>query len=88
VVGLGLLVGGLASAGAAVGTFEEDPDRRADARDDIARGNALGIAGGVIAGAFTVSGAVLLGIGLQRRRMAVGPSASTSDWGIAWVGRF
>jgi hypothetical protein len=88
VVGTALLVGGLASANSAVGTFETEPAQRDDARAAIKRGNAIGIAGGVIAGAFTITGAVLLGLGLQRRRATIGPAALRGGPGLVWTGRF
>ena len=87
-VGTGLLIGGLASASVGVDTFETDPNQREDARGQIRTGNALGIAGGVIAGAFTVSGAVLLGLGLQRRHGRVEPMAWRTGGGLSWSGRF
>jgi len=89
-VGIGMLVGGLASANAAVGVFEQEPEQRADARADIRRGNALGIAGGVVAGVLLTTGASLLAIGLRRGGGARKARASVTPvpLGLVCAGRF
>ena len=81
--GAGMLIGGLVSAGRGVDTFETDPAGRDNARDQIRRGNAVGIAGGVLSAVFVVSGSVLLAVGLRRRggtrysfRTAIGPKSA------------
>ena len=68
--GAGMLVGGLVSAGRGIDTFETDPSNRDNARDQIRRGNAVAVAGGVLSAVFVVSGSVLLAIGLRRRGTA------------------
>ena len=88
----GMLIGGLVSANRGVDTFETDPDRRADARTQIRRGNAIGIAGGVLSGVFIVSGSILLGLGLRRARpssrYSVLPSADPHRIGLSLAGHF
>ena len=87
-VGNGLLIGGLVSANNAVDTFETDPELRAAARDDISRGNTIGIIGGVVGGAFTVAGAVLITLGVRRRQSNVSPMVDQGAMGVMWSGRF
>jgi hypothetical protein len=88
-IGNGLLIGGLVSANNAVTTFETEPTQRSGARDDITRGNKIGIAGGVVGGAFTVAGAVLITLGVRRRQTgAVSPMMDTQTMGVQWSGRF
>ena len=87
-VGNGLLIGGLVSANQAVNTFETDPQQRADARRNITRGNTIGIVGGVVGGAFTVTGAVLLTLGLRKRQANVSPMIDEGAMGVQWFGRF
>jgi hypothetical protein len=88
----GMLIGGLVSANRGVDTFETDPDRRADARAQIRRGNAIGIAGGVLSGVFIVSGSILLALGLRRSgsgaRYSVLPSADARRIGLSLAGHF
>lgn len=88
VAATGMLVGGLVSANRAVTRFEEEPEQRADARSDIRRGNTLGVAGGVMAGAFIVSGAVLLALGIQRGGRGFRASVGRSGIAGSWTTRF
>ncbi len=87
-VGTALLIGGLVSANNAVGQFEDEPEQREDARQSIARGNTLGIVGGTLGGVLTVSGAILLGLGLKKRQSQVAPLVDSTSAGISWSGRF
>jgi hypothetical protein len=88
----GMLIGGLVSANRGVDTFETVPEQRDDARAQIRRGNAIGIAGGVLSGVFIVSGSILLGLGLRRAgpgtRYSVLPSADPRRIGLALSGQF
>jgi len=87
-VGNALLIGGLVSANNAVKRFETEPEERPDARQDADRGNLLGTVGGVIGGVFTISGAVLIGLGAKKRGMTLTPAANASTVGVSWAGRF
>ncbi len=87
-IGNGLLIGGLVSANSAVQTFETEPRQRADARRDVTRGNTIGIIGGAVGGAFTVTGAVLLTLGIRRRNTKVVPMIDARTMGASWSGRF
>jgi hypothetical protein len=90
VVGVGMTIGGFASAGRAVGVFEREPDRRERARDDVRRGNAIGITGAIVGGTLLTTGAALLAIALRRKRV----SSPVTAWlgpegiGLGWTGRF
>ncbi len=82
-LGLALVAGGFGSANAAVGVFEDDPERRDLARTRIHRGNALGIAGAVVAAVGLVTVAVALPMARRARRAgsrdvawSVGPTRS------------
>jgi hypothetical protein len=90
-VGNALLIGGLVSANRAVDTFETDPEGRAQARTDITRGNTIGIVGGALGGAFTVTGAVLIVLGVRKSQGTVAPmldAQTMQPMGIQWSGRF
>ncbi len=88
-VGNALLIGGLVSANNAVDTFETEPARRNAARQDITQGNRIGIVGGVVGGAFTVAGAVLITLGVRKRQTSrVSPMMDTQTMGVQWSGRF
>ncbi len=67
-LGLALVAGGFGSANAAVGVFEDDPERRDLARTRIRRGNTLGIAGAVVAAVGLVTVAVALPMARRARR--------------------
>jgi hypothetical protein len=76
VIGLAILAGGFGSASQAVHTFEVDPEARDAARRGIGRGNAIGIAGAVIAGVGIATAAILVPLAFRRsdhagRRSAV-----------------
>ncbi|MBL4683652.1 MAG: hypothetical protein JKY37_03605 [Nannocystaceae bacterium] len=88
IVGGALLIGGLASANKAITRFEIEPDERAAARDDVKRGNRIGIVGGAIGATFTVTGAVLIGLGLRKRGVRLAPTADATSAGMMWFGRF
>ncbi len=87
--GLGVMAGGLGFSNAAVTTFETEPDRRAQAREDIRRGNTIGIVGAVAGGALLVGGSVALALGIRRRSAAHGSlAAGPGQAGVAWRLRF
>jgi hypothetical protein len=75
VLGLAILAGGFGSASQAVHTFEIDPEARDGARRGIARGNAIGIAGAVIAGVGITVAAILLPLAFRRSDGAAARSA-------------
>jgi hypothetical protein len=66
VIGLAILAGGFGSASQAVHTFEVDPEARDTARRGIGRGNAIGIAGAVIAGVGIAVAAILVPLAVRR----------------------
>ncbi len=74
-LGLALVAGGFGSANAAVGVFEDDPERRDLARTRIHRGNALGIGGAVVAAVGRVTVAVALPMARRARRRGRGDVA-------------
>lgn len=82
-LGLALVAGGFGSANAAVGVFEDDPERRDLARTRIHRGNALGIAGVVVAAVGLVTVAVALPMARRARRSGRGDVAWSVDRGLA-----
>ncbi|HWB73818.1 MAG TPA: hypothetical protein VG755_02660 [Nannocystaceae bacterium] len=75
VLGLAILAGGFGSASQAVHTFEVDPEARDAARRGIGRGNAIGIAGAVIAGVGIAVAAVLVPLAFRRSDRAAPRSA-------------
>ena len=87
-VGSAMMIGGLVSANKAVNRFETEPEARPDARQDADRGNLVGTIGGVVGGVFTVSGAVLLGLGVKKRGVTLTPAVNASTVGLSWAGRF
>lgn len=88
-VGFGVMAGGLGSANAAVDTFINEPDEREDARDDVRRGNTIGIVGATAGGVLVVGGAVLLAVGLRRRAAVKGSlAAGPGTVGVGWRWRF
>ena len=89
VAGLGLMGGGLGISGNALSTFETEPAMRADARNDIQRGNTIAIAGGIAGGLLLAGGAVVLALGLKRRAEFKGSlAAGPSPLGLGWRWRF
>lgn len=75
VLGLAILAGGFGSASQAVHTFEVDPSNRDAARRGIGRGNAIGIAGAVIAGVGITVAAILVPLAFRRSDRAARRSA-------------
>lgn len=75
VLGLAILAGGFGSASQAVHTFEVDPAARDAARRGIGRGNAIGIAGAVIAGVGITVAAILVPLAFRRSDRAAARSA-------------
>ncbi len=98
--GLGVAGLGMMAAGLAMGSAANDVDPRAEIIDRRAQfdrgrtGNTLAIAGGAVGGGLLVVGAVLLGMGLEKRSggaMAVTPVVPVgrgSTAGVRLVGRF
>lgn len=98
--GLGVMAAGLAMGGSANDIDDLDAmdiEGRRERFDRGRRGNTLAIVGGSVGGALLVGGAVLLSIGLKRRRssnLALSPTftlsqgASPSDMGVQLRGRF
>jgi len=87
--GLATMAAGLGIANAAIGRFETQPEQRADARQDIKRGNTLAVAGGVAGGVLLLGGALVLGFGLrQRARSRSSLVAGPGQVGAAWRVRF
>lgn len=80
VIGLAVLAGGFGTASQAVHTFETEPGSRMGARRGIARGNAIGIVGAVIAAAGITTAAILLPLALRR------PKQSTRGTAFRWTG--
>ena len=83
-LGIGLLAGGLGSAGSWVRRFEDEPERRDAARDAIRRGNAIGIAGAVITAVGVTTVAVALPLARRTRRAGprAGPNGAARDVGL------
>jgi hypothetical protein len=92
--GLGLMAAGLgmgARANDLSGLAPDDIDGRRAQFDRGRTGNALAIAGGVAGGALLVTGAVLLGLGLTRRRagtVALAPAPTRGGTALVLQGRF
>ncbi|MEM7154024.1 MAG: hypothetical protein AAF799_14335 [Myxococcota bacterium] len=89
VAGLATMGGGLGLSGNAIQTFETEPDMRAQARDDVQRGNTIALAGGIAGGLLLAGGAAVLALGLKRRAEFKGSlAAGPSPLGIGWRWRF
>ena len=88
VIGLGVMAGGLAMGSAANDDVPEDLGERRDQFDRGQAGNVMAYVGGAVGGALLVTGAVLLGLGLKKRRTSVAASAGPGHAGFVIRGRF
>nr|MCH9687731.1 hypothetical protein [Deltaproteobacteria bacterium] len=90
--GVGLMAAGLGIGSGANDISALDPDDVDSRRSQFDRGrmgNALAIAGGVSAGVLVVTGAVLLGMGIsKRRRVALTPTLGPHGPAMVVRGRF
>lgn len=92
--GLGMMAGGLAMGKNANDLGDLDPEDIEGRRDQFDRGrtgNTLAIAGGVVGGALTITGAVLVGIGASRKPasgVSFVPTFGRRFAGLGLSGRF
>jgi hypothetical protein len=94
VAGIGVMAGGLAIGKASNDISDLDPDDLDGRRERFDRGragNVMAYVGGVIGGAALVTGAVLLGLGLERRggsKTAAAPMLAPGLTGLSLRGSF
>jgi hypothetical protein len=88
--GVGMAIGGFASASRSVAVFEREPDRREQARRDVRLGNTVGITGAIVGGALLATGVALLVIAKGRKRATTPVAAwlGPQGVGVSWRGRF
>jgi tetratricopeptide (TPR) repeat protein len=94
VVGIGVMAGGLALGRASNDISDLDPDDlegRGERFDRGRGGNVMAYVGGALGGAALITGAVLLGLGLERRqaaRTAAAPMLAPGLAGVSMRGSF
>jgi len=91
VAGLGMMGAGLGLGAQANDISDLEDDDVSGRRDQFARGrtgNALAIAGGIAGGVFAVTGAVLVGLGVKKKRSSVALGPGPGMAGVALRGRF
>lgn len=87
-VGIAMAIGGFASANRQVRVFEQEPERRDEARDKVKVGNAVGIGGAIVGGVLLTTGAALLAVGRKRSTPRVSANVGPDGFGVSWTGRF
>jgi hypothetical protein len=88
VAGLGVMGAGLALGNQADSDVPENLDDRRAQFDRGRAGNTMAYVGAGVGGAFVVAGAVLLGLGLHKRRATVSASLGPGQAGLLVRGRF